>query len=117
MLSAILRNALSNAVDHTPPGGEITCRLEPSGAATWILDVRNTNDSRTAADLPHLGEPFWRLAADRSDHTHAGLGLALIRTYSTFLDMDVRTELVTPECFRLALTIAQAHEAQQVPPA
>ncbi len=107
MLSAILRNVLSNAVDHAPTGGEITCRLEPSSYATWILDVRNTNDSLTAADLPHLGEPFWRLATDRSDHTHAGLGLALICTYCASLGIDVCAELITPDCFRLALTIPQ----------
>jgi two-component system sensor histidine kinase QseC len=108
MLLAILRNVLSNAVHHTPPGGEIICRMEKGEAGRWTLDVRNTNDSLTPADMPHLGEPFWRQAAARSDHAHSGLGLALIHTYAARLDVGVRTELSTPRYFCLALAIPEA---------
>ena len=73
ILSAVIRNVLSNAVEHTPAGGEIYCRLEKVQTAVWTLELRNTNDSLAPADLPYLGEPFWRHSAARSDHAHAGL--------------------------------------------
>jgi two-component system sensor histidine kinase QseC len=107
MLSVILRNVLSNAVDYTPPGGDIICRLESTSSGGWTLDVQNSNDTLTPTDLPHLGEPFWRHAADRSDQGHAGLGLALICTYCALLGIDLNTELVTPKCFRLVLALGR----------
>ncbi len=104
LLSAVLRNVMSNAVDHSPAGGEVVCRLEKEDVA-WTLELRNSNDSLTSADLAHLGEPFWRHSAARGDQAHAGLGLALVRRYCDILGIILRVDLPSPTCFRIALTV------------
>ncbi len=98
LLTIIIRNLLSNAVDHTPAGGCL--HIDGRVNAGFIeLGVTNTNTSLTPADLPHLGEPFWRKNASRSD-THRGLGLALALAYSKQMGLDLHFDLPQPDRFR-----------------
>jgi two-component system sensor histidine kinase QseC len=106
---SILQNLIENAVEHTPPGGWIVCRLERDGAA-FALTVVNANVDLTPDDLPRLGEPFWRKDAARTDRTHAGLGLALVQALSAALRFDVRLAIPGPCRFQVTLQIPADRE-------
>jgi two-component system OmpR family sensor kinase len=69
-LAQIMRNLLSNALRHTPEGGQITVsattyneRYELNEAAVRIV-VADTGEGIPPDDLPHIFDRFWR--ADRS---------------------------------------------------
>ena len=75
----ILGNLLSNALRHTPEGGQIMLKLVPmSGGVS--LSVRDTGSGIPAEALPHLFERFYRADKARSrEEGGTGLGLAIAR--------------------------------------
>ena len=64
-LAQIMRNLLSNALRHTPEGGQITVsatyngRYEFNGPAVRIV-VADTGEGIPPEDLPHVFDRFWR---------------------------------------------------------
>ena len=84
LLRSIIANLVENAVTYTPPGGTVEVTASPA-----VLRVSNTASDLTASDLPHLFERFWRKDAARTGDGHAGLGLALARTFARALGGDL----------------------------
>ncbi|MEU2246566.1 HAMP domain-containing sensor histidine kinase [Streptomyces sp. NPDC019224] len=74
-------NLVSNAVRHTPAGGEVT--LRPYGSADGdavLVDVADTGSGIPADDLAHVFDRFWRGEKSRNRRTGgSGLGLAIVR--------------------------------------
>ena len=75
----ILRNLLSNAIRHTPVGGEIFVRA-------WVdedeihVSVRDSGEGIAAEHLPNIFERFYRADASRARATGgSGLGLAIVK--------------------------------------
>lgn len=80
MLRRALANLLSNAIRHTPKGGNIRVRIE-AGADGTILAVENTGGPIPQEHLSRIFDRFYR--ADPSRHRGgegAGLGLAITRS-------------------------------------
>jgi two-component system, OmpR family, sensor kinase len=78
-LAQVLRNLLSNALHHTPPGGQVTVRVT-HGAGVAQLAVADTGSGISAKDLPHIFDRFYRADKSRSRRGGgAGLGLAIVR--------------------------------------
>jgi two-component system OmpR family sensor kinase len=101
-LAQIMRNLLSNALRHTPEGGQITVsvttyneRYELNEAAVRIV-VADTGEGIPPDDLPHIFDRFWRADRSRTRETFgpsiprqardgtrsgrgSGLGLAIAR--------------------------------------
>jgi signal transduction histidine kinase len=79
-LAQVLLNLLSNALEHTPPGGQITVgaqRLERELRVT----VRDTGEGISAEDLPRVFERLYRADRARSRDTGgSGLGLSIARS-------------------------------------
>ena len=75
LLERLISNLVTNAIMYNQPDGwvEVTVSAEPA------LTVSNTGQDIPAVSLPSLFEPFRRLAADRTDHRGAGLGLSIVR--------------------------------------
>jgi len=80
LLQRALDSVLGNAVDHTPAGTAIrlTARRARGRAA---LTIQDTGPGIAPEHLPHLFEPFYRVAPTRAragggDTRHAGLGLS-----------------------------------------
>ncbi len=78
-LAQVLRNLLSNALRHTPAGGQVTVRAARTGPAVRI-EVADTGSGIAAEDLPHVFDRFYRGDRSRSRQGGgAGLGLAIAR--------------------------------------
>jgi signal transduction histidine kinase len=80
-IGRVLINLISNAVRHTPPGGEITVEARREKKSGQIrVDVRDTGEGIPPEDLPHVFERFYRGEKSRSRATGgAGLGLAIAK--------------------------------------
>jgi len=74
-------NLVSNAVRHTPAGGEVTLRPYGSEDGDAVLvDVADTGSGIPADDLVHVFDRFWRGEKSRNRRTGgSGLGLAIVR--------------------------------------
>jgi signal transduction histidine kinase len=80
-LGQVLGNLVTNALRHTPPGGEITLGAEldsgdgaPRLVRLWVAD---TGEGIPAEDLPRIFDRFWRGDPARSHEAGAGSGLGL----------------------------------------
>ena len=75
----VLRNLLTNAITHTPPGGEVRIRARRAGREVEV-EVRDTGRGIAPESLPFVFERFYRDDASRDRRTGgAGLGLAIVK--------------------------------------
>jgi two-component system sensor histidine kinase BaeS len=78
-LRQLVGNLVSNAVRHTPQGGEVTIRSRVDGGRL-VVDVVDTGSGIAPADLQKVFDRFWRADGSRSRATGgSGLGLAIVR--------------------------------------
>jgi signal transduction histidine kinase len=101
---SIVQNLFENAVEHAPPGGRISCRLERNGAGI-TLTLANSNPGLAMDDLARLWEPFWRRDAARANRAHTGLGLALVKSLTAALQYEVDAAMPEPGIFQMTLRI------------
>ena len=74
-IGQVLANLLSNALRHTPFGGEV--RLAVRSRGTWVeVSVADNGEGIPAEHLPHVFERFYRADAAR-DRAHGGSGVGL----------------------------------------
>jgi two-component system sensor histidine kinase QseC len=104
LLSSILTNLFSNAVEYCPSKGRFVCHLRNNGEGAE-LTMRNTNKNLTESDLEHLFDPFWRKDVARTDGCHSGLGLTLINTYAHILGIDIQFRLTDSGDFQVGMKI------------
>lgn len=74
LLARALDAILENAVQHTPPDGSITVRIEKG-----VCAVVNTGEAIPATALPHLWEPYFQADPSRMAKGD-GLGLSIAKT-------------------------------------
>ena len=80
MLRRALSNLISNALRHTPAGGEITIAIDADAARVGIT-VSNVGDPIPADQLERIFDRFHRGSTQRARHGEgAGLGLAITRS-------------------------------------
>ncbi|MGX2992893.1 ATP-binding protein [Streptomyces sp. JNUCC 64] len=74
-------NLVSNAVRHTPEGGEVTVRAYRDGPdGDLLLEVRDTGEGIAEEHLPYVFDRFWRAEKSRNRRTGgSGLGLSIVR--------------------------------------
>lgn len=77
-MGQVLGNLLSNALRHTPAGGQVTLSANRQGPGRVAIRVTDTGDGISPEQLPHLFERFYRgdTARDR-DHGGSGIGLTI----------------------------------------
>jgi PAS domain S-box-containing protein len=82
-LRQVLLNLLSNAIKYNRSGGSVDLRIAPAPPAEgrpWLtISVQDTGVGIDAADMPHLFEPFNRLAQARGAIEGSGIGLSVTR--------------------------------------
>ena len=83
MLTQVVSNLMTNAINYTPRAGIVSMSTTKRQVADqiWItITIRDTGPGITVADLPHLFERFYRgEAGRRSGAPGTGLGLAICR--------------------------------------
>lgn len=92
LLHRAVANLISNALDHTPAGGQITISGTQAGSQI-IVAVSDSGSGIRPGDLPHVFDRFYRADTARSgDGGHAGLGLAIVKTITTLHGGSVTVE-------------------------
>lgn len=74
LLIRMLTNVLSNAVEHTPQGGEITFEVEEHGNELSFL-ITDTGKGFSDESLTHATEEFYMGDDSRNSKSHYGIGL------------------------------------------
>ena len=78
-IGRVLNNLISNALRHTPAGGEILLLARRIETGVEV-SVRDTGEGIHAGDIPHIFDRFYRGEKSRNRGTGgAGLGLAIAR--------------------------------------
>jgi len=81
MIRRAVSNLLSNAVRHTPPGGQVTVSIRRPEPTRIAIDIANTGETISAEHLPRLFDRFYRADPSRSgEGSHSGLGLAIVKS-------------------------------------
>ncbi|MEQ9562072.1 MAG: phosphate regulon sensor histidine kinase PhoR, partial [Woeseiaceae bacterium] len=78
-IESVITNLLTNAMRHTPPGGQVTVtwRSDAGGAE---LEVRDTGEGIAEEHISRLTERFFRVDPGRSrEDGGIGLGLAIVK--------------------------------------
>jgi signal transduction histidine kinase len=90
-LKQVLLNLVGNALQYTPPGGQVTLALRKTGERAQLV-VTDTGPGISAQDLPHIFERFYRGShANEARGTGSGLGLAIVKS---IVDMHQGTIVV-----------------------
>lgn len=79
-IGRVLNNLVSNALRHTPAGGEIKVHATRRSAGGVDVSVRDNGEGIHEQDIPRIFERFYRGEKSRNRGTGgAGLGLAIAR--------------------------------------
>jgi signal transduction histidine kinase len=79
-IEQVLVNLLDNALKYSLPGGRVTVHVAGRGQGALQVQVRDEGIGIPAADLPRIGERFYRADRARSRaEGGSGLGLAIAR--------------------------------------
>jgi PAS domain S-box-containing protein len=82
-LEQVVQNLIENAIKFSTDGGDIHVQLDRHGGS-YQLEVRDRGIGVAAADLPHLGQRFFRAGnATRARIPGTGLGLSIIEEIVT----------------------------------
>ena len=76
-LQQVMANLLSNALQHTVPGGRITVSAREGSGGIEVV-VSDTGPGIAPEDLPHVFERFWQSDTARPGEG-SGLGLAIVK--------------------------------------
>lgn len=104
MLLVVLSNLLGNAVLHSAPASVIRCVAVQNGVKT-CLTISNPVKDLAAEDLHDIFERFWRKDAARSDGTHSGLGLSIVKAFSDLLSFEIQAHLDEEQEFSISLAL------------
>jgi signal transduction histidine kinase len=75
-LKQVLLNLVSNAIQYTPPGGDVFLSMSKIGEQARII-IRDTGPGIPAEDLPHIFDRFYRAEKSRTRSSVSGFGLGL----------------------------------------
>ena len=91
-IGRVLNNLISNALRHTPAGGEIQLLARRTETGVEV-SVRDTGEGIQTRDIPHIFDRFYRGEKSRNRGTGgAGLGLAITRGIVHAHRGDIRVE-------------------------
>ncbi|MCW8825290.1 MAG: HAMP domain-containing histidine kinase [Gammaproteobacteria bacterium] len=77
MLERVLENLISNAIHHTPAGGQITLTMQ-TGVQGVEVTISNTGEGITEENIPYVFDRFYQSPENRGG-SGSGLGLAIVK--------------------------------------
>ena len=78
-ISQVITNLVSNAINYTPEGGDVTVSFDVS-KKNITTQVTDTGEGIPAQHLPRIFERFYRVDKSRSrEKGGTGLGLAIVK--------------------------------------
>jgi two-component system OmpR family sensor kinase len=108
-LKQVLVNLIGNAINYTPPGGDVIVSLSKVGDQARLL-VSDNGPGISAEDLPHIFERFYRGEKSRTrsrDGKGFGLGLSIaywiVRNHNGKIDVESTPGKGTTFCVWLPL--------------
>ncbi|MHA6492825.1 sensor histidine kinase [Pseudomonas borbori] len=99
LLNELLCNLLDNALAHTPPGGNVILRVQPSG----LLEVQDDGPGIPAEERNKVFQRFYRRSAEGLG---AGLGLAIVSEICRAHQATVELDEATPQGLRVCVQFA-----------
>jgi signal transduction histidine kinase len=109
-LYRLVFNLVSNGIQYTPAGGEVTLILDASDRYA-IIQVQDTGIGIHPQDLNRIFDRFYRVNSDRARHTGgSGLGLAIAQAIAKTHhgNIQVQSELSQGSLFTIRLPILEA---------
>lgn len=104
-MTQVFGNLVSNALRHTPPGGQVTLRaaLHPPNVE---FTVEDTGAGIAPEHLAHIFERFYRADASRQQQEgESGLGLAIVRSLVEAHGGSVRAESTPGKGTRMTIAL------------
>lgn len=84
-------NLISNALNHTPRGGQVVVTVRPGADGGCEVEVADTGCGIEGRHLPYLFDRLYRVEPARSQNPDgAGLGLAIVKSIMTLHGGTVR---------------------------
>jgi len=116
LVEIVLTNVLENAVNYTPPGGEVRIHASLNDGHCCVA-VENTNPGLPEEMLEQTFSPFWRADPNASGHRgNAGIGLALCRRIAITLGGTITADLTEERMVRYTIKFpVDASSAKKVP--
>jgi two-component system heavy metal sensor histidine kinase CusS len=88
-----ISNLLSNALNHTPRGGQVLMRASQRADGGLAVVVSDTGCGISPEHLPHIFDRLYRADPARSTHPNgAGLGLAIVKSIMVLHNGSVEVE-------------------------
>ena len=108
-IAQVVSNILANAVQHTPPGGQVKVAVETVAEGRVRVTVDDDGEGIPLEDLPLVFERFYRVDSSRSRSTGGvGLGLTiakrLVETHGGIIWAESETGRGTTVRFELPAT-------------
>lgn len=91
-LDIIFNNLISNAVTYSVEGSTVTMSCKTENDILCIF-VTNTPKDLAPEDLDKMFERMWQKNSSSDLSGHAGLGMALVKSYADLLNLKVSTSL------------------------
>lgn len=92
----LLVNLISNSVSYGKRGGHTEVSLCREGSEA-VLMVKDNGIGISDEDLPHIWDRFFRADSARSDSSHSGLGLSMVKWIAEEQGGDIKARSVLGE--------------------
>lgn len=78
-LASVFNNLISNALKHTPSGGNVHCKID-FRENKFYFSVSDTGTGIPEKDLPHIFDRFYQVATkEKPIYEGSGIGLAIVK--------------------------------------
>ena len=116
-IAQTLQNLLTNALQHTPAGGDITLSLRAE-EETAEITVADSGDGIASEDISYVFERFYRVDKNRTRYT-GGVGLGLAIAQALVEAHDGKIEVASAgvgqgSTFTIRLPLAQGEHLQEI---